>query len=255
MEQTISSSLLTAVTLCLFYHWMVVGVIMGFVFTLALEPEKIEKESYFILVYGDLGSTEHYTGLLWGVATLGLSIQAVNVAATLRVFRAVHHKSPRSMSSGAVLLATSNAMEAIFGLAFLFVPPFLPKSIKFPRVIWVSKLLISTPFAISLLYYANSRTEEMTEYERRRILEVDFPLVYVRPESDERGSKVLVALPVQTARTPALESTLVEPNGTGAEKTTESDSSEASDSEAEVSKVAQGVKKRKRRSNITLTTA
>ncbi|XP_077486901.1 uncharacterized protein LOC144098263 isoform X3 [Amblyomma americanum] len=244
MEQTISSSLLTAVTLCLFYHWMVVGVIMGFVFTLALEPEKIEKESYFILVY-----------VLWGVATLGLSIQAVNVAATLRVFRAVHHKSPRSMSSGAVLLATSNAMEAIFGLAFLFVPPFLPKSIKFPRVIWVSKLLISTPFAISLLYYANSRTEEMTEYERRRILEVDFPLVYVRPESDERGSKVLVALPVQTARTPALESTLVEPNGTGAEKTTESDSSEASDSEAEVSKVAQGVKKRKRRSNITLTTA
>ncbi|KAL3212752.1 hypothetical protein MRX96_007807 [Rhipicephalus microplus] len=49
---------------------MVIGVIMGFVFTLALEPEKI---------------------VLWGIAVIGLSIQAVNVAATLKVFRAVHH--------------------------------------------------------------------------------------------------------------------------------------------------------------------
>ncbi|KAK8789241.1 hypothetical protein V5799_020981 [Amblyomma americanum] len=162
------------------------------------------------------------------------------------------------MSSGAVLLATSNAMEAIFGLAFLFVPPFLPKSIT-----------PTEPTCLRLHFTVQSGREcactcgltilfryfSQTEYERRRILEVDFPLVYVRPESDERGSKVLVALPVQTARTPALESTLVEPNGTGAEKTTESDSSEASDSEAEVPKVAQGVKRRKRRSNITLTTA
>ncbi|XP_065302683.1 uncharacterized protein [Dermacentor albipictus] len=264
MEQSDGCNpVLTTVTLCLFYHWMVIGVIMGFVFTLALEPEKIEKEDYFVLILGNLRRTEHFNGFLWGITVIGLSIQAVNVAASLKVFRAVYHNVPKSMSSGAVLLATSNAMEAIFGLAFVFVPPFLPKSITIPRLIWLAKLLISTPLAINVLYYANSKTEEIRvkEKERRRAAETDFPLVYVHPDDAQKEARMLVAHPVQTARTPALESTLFESAHSVLENSAASDGrDEKADRHGQAnaapeSKAVEETKEKKLRGKTTFTVA
>ncbi|KAL1435780.1 hypothetical protein MTO96_010563 [Rhipicephalus appendiculatus] len=249
MEQSDGpNSLLTTVTLCLFYHWMVIGVIMGFVFTLALEPEKIEKEDYFVLILGNVRRTEHFNFFLWGIAVVGLSIQAVNVAATLKVFRAVHHDVPRSMSSGAVLLAASNALEATFGLAFVFIPPFLPKSVRIPKLIWISKLLISTPLAINVLYYANSKTEEMRaeEKERERVLAADFPLVYLHPDDAKKDTTVLVGLPVHTARTIALDSMSSE---------ADDDRQAQADKTAPESKANEHAKRKKPRGKTTLTAA
>ncbi|XP_065302684.1 uncharacterized protein [Dermacentor albipictus] len=246
MEQSDGCNpVLTTVTLCLFYHWMVIGVIMGFVFTLALEPEKIEKEDYFVLILGNLRRTEHFNGFLWGITVIGLSIQAVNVAASLKVFRAVYHNVPKSMSSGAVLLATSNAMEAIFGLAFVFVPPFLPKSITIPRLIWLAKLLIS----------------RVKEKERRRAAETDFPLVYVHPDDAQKEARMLVAHPVQTARTPALESTLFESAHSVLENSAASDGrDEKADRHGQAnaapeSKAVEETKEKKLRGKTTFTVA
>ncbi|XP_075553681.1 uncharacterized protein LOC142586320 [Dermacentor variabilis] len=184
---------------------MVIGVIMGFVFTLALEPEKI---------------------VLWGITVIGLSIQAVNVAATLKVFRAVYH-------------------------------------IKIPRLIWLAKLLISTPLAINVLYYANSKTEEIRvkEKERRRAAETDFPLVYVRPDDAQKEARMLVALPVQTARTPALESTLLESTRSALENSAASDGrDEKADRHGQAnaapeSKAVEETKEKKLRGKTTFTVA